>query len=91
LSYRLLSIIKDLLVELWFYRLAHCPDYRQQAIRQLDVLLKNGAKSIGWDFSANIERAKEQGFERAEINQPFLENCLVILAFATNCGALGIR
>jgi hypothetical protein len=27
----------------------------------------------------------------AEINQPFLENCLVILAFATNCGALGIR
>jgi hypothetical protein len=27
---------QDLLVELWFYRLAHCPDYRQQAIEQLD-------------------------------------------------------
>jgi hypothetical protein len=48
---------QDLLAELWFYRLAHCPDYRQQAIKQLDVLLKKGAKSIGWDFSANIERA----------------------------------
>ncbi|WP_373896634.1 tetratricopeptide repeat protein, partial [bacterium endosymbiont of Bathymodiolus sp. 5 South] len=23
---------QDLLAELWFYRLAHCPDYRQQAI-----------------------------------------------------------
>jgi hypothetical protein len=33
-----------LLAELWFYRLAHCPDYRQQAIKQLDVLLKKGAK-----------------------------------------------
>jgi hypothetical protein len=43
----------------WFYRLAHCPDYRQQAIEQLDALLEMGAKSIGWDFSANIERAKE--------------------------------
>jgi hypothetical protein len=61
--------------ELWFYRLAHCPDYRQQAIKQLDALLEMGVKSIGWDFSANIERAKE----------------LVILAFATNFGALGIR
>ncbi|CAC9632337.1 hypothetical protein, partial [uncultured Gammaproteobacteria bacterium] len=30
---------QDLLVELWFYRLAHYPDYRQQAIEQLDVLL----------------------------------------------------
>jgi hypothetical protein len=81
------------LSELWFYRLAHYPDYRQQAIKQLDVLLKKGAKSIGWDFSANIERANKLLLPNqwAEINQPFLENCLVILAFATNCGALGIR
>ncbi|CAC9572916.1 hypothetical protein [uncultured Gammaproteobacteria bacterium] len=33
---------QDLLVELWFYRLAHYPDYRQQAIEQLDVLLEMG-------------------------------------------------
>jgi Flp pilus assembly protein TadD len=33
---------QDLLAELWFYRLAHYPDYRQQAIKQLDVLLKKG-------------------------------------------------
>jgi hypothetical protein len=37
-----------------------CPDYRQQAIEQLDALLEMGVKSIGWDFSVNIERAKEQ-------------------------------
>jgi hypothetical protein len=36
-----------------FYRLAHCPDYRQQAIEQLDALLEMGAKSIRRDFSAN--------------------------------------
>jgi hypothetical protein len=47
---------QSLLAELWFYRLAHYPDYRQQAIRQLDVLLKKGAKSIGWDFSAQVAR-----------------------------------
>ncbi|VVH65899.1 hypothetical protein BSPLISOX_2215, partial [uncultured Gammaproteobacteria bacterium] len=64
---------QSLLSELWFYRLAHYPDYRQQAIKQLDVLLKKGAKSIGWDFSANIERAKEQGFEPIELLQQYAD------------------
>ena len=64
---------QDLLAELWFYRLAHCPDYRQQAIKQLDALLEMGVKSIGWDFSANIERAKEQGFEPIELLQQYAD------------------
>ncbi|VVM20680.1 hypothetical protein BSPWISOXPB_6605, partial [uncultured Gammaproteobacteria bacterium] len=64
---------QDLLAELWFYRLAHCPDYRQQAIEQLDALLEMGVKSIGWDFSANIERAKEQGFEPIELLQQYAD------------------
>jgi IS30 family transposase len=42
---------------------------RELSRHTLDVLLKKGAKSmsIGWDFSANIERAKEQGFEPIEL------------------------
>jgi tetratricopeptide (TPR) repeat protein len=64
---------QDLLVELWFYRLAHCPDYRQQAIEQLDALLEMEAKSIRRDFSANIERAKEQGFEPIELLQQYAD------------------
>jgi hypothetical protein len=68
---------QDLLVELWFYRLAHCPDYRQQVIEQLDALLEMGAKSIRRDFSANIERAKEQGFEPIELLQQYNFYCQI--------------
>jgi hypothetical protein len=54
---------KDLDLELWFYRLAHYPKYRDEAIIQLDNLLKQGGKSIGWNFSENIKQAKKEGFE----------------------------
>jgi hypothetical protein len=39
----------------------------------LDALLEMGVKSIGWDFSANIERAKEQGFEPIELLQQYAD------------------
>jgi len=54
---------KQLLLVLWFYRLAHFPEFREQAVSELDSLLASGVKSHGWDFSGNIKQAKKEGFE----------------------------
>jgi Tfp pilus assembly protein PilF len=69
---------KDLLSELWFYRLAHYPEFRNQAIKELDELLKNGAKSIGWDFSDNINQAKKEGFKPIELLQKYADKITII-------------
>jgi hypothetical protein len=45
----------------------------------LDALLEMGVKSIGWDFSANIERAKEQGFEPIELLQHEQKLCIIAI------------
>lgn len=56
-----LTTENDLLVELLFYRLAHYSEYFEQAKKELDTLLEKGIRSIGWDFSRNIEQAKKEG------------------------------
>lgn len=52
---------KDLLIELWFYRLAHYPEFFDEAKKELDLLIDKGSRSVGWDFSRNIEQAKKEG------------------------------
>ena len=37
-------------------------DRRDEARRELDRLLAGGVRSIGWDFSPNIERAEKDGY-----------------------------
>ncbi|RUA04872.1 MAG: SIR2 family protein, partial [Gammaproteobacteria bacterium] len=64
---------KDLLVELWFYRLAHYPTYRKEAEQQLKSLLDEGCRSIGWDFSANIEQAQKDGFSPIALLQQYAD------------------
>jgi tetratricopeptide (TPR) repeat protein/cellulose biosynthesis protein BcsQ len=53
----------DLRVECWFYALAHrTPERRGEALTQLKRLITGeGARSPGWDFSSNIERARSDG------------------------------
>jgi len=51
----------DAEIELWFYRLAHFPEYYEEAKENIEKLLKKGVRSIGWDFSQNIEQAKKEG------------------------------
>jgi tetratricopeptide (TPR) repeat protein len=48
-------------VEVWLYLYAHSTDSRSEALRALKSLLERGARSPGWDFSRNIERATEDG------------------------------
>lgn len=50
-----------LLLELWFYTLAHFPDRADEARQRIHDLLNKGIRSIGWNFSANISRAQEDG------------------------------
>ncbi len=62
---------KDLLIELWFYRLAHYPEYFDEAKNELDLLLNKGFMSIGWDFSRNIEQAKKEGHQNIELLEEY--------------------
>jgi Tfp pilus assembly protein PilF len=64
---------KNLLIDLWFYRLAHYPAYRVEAIKHLDDLLEAREGSMRWDFSGNIKRAKEQGFEPIALLQEYAD------------------
>ena len=54
-------------IELWFYRLAHFPEYFEEAQRELDRLLAKGIRSIGWNFDGNIKRAQDDGFKNIEL------------------------
>ncbi|WP_350292066.1 tetratricopeptide repeat protein [uncultured Croceitalea sp.] len=47
----------DLLIELWFYRFAHYPEYLSEAEQKIEKLLGEGIRSIGWDFGENIKVA----------------------------------
>ena len=48
------DLVPDLKLELAFYRYAHCLPYDQAPVKKQ---LQLGARSIGWDLNANIERA----------------------------------
>ena len=61
----------DLTVELWFYRLAHFPEYFEEAKIELDRLLEDGHKSIGWDLSENITQAEKEGFKDIRILEDY--------------------
>ncbi len=61
----------DLIIELWFYRLAHYPEYFEEAQKELDLLLDKGIRSIGWDFSKNIEQAKKESHKDIELLEDY--------------------
>ena len=56
------SDCQGLLAELWFYRYANFYEkYGETAYDELVKLIKDGARSIGWNFTDNIELAKKEG------------------------------
>lgn len=61
------SIERPLLTELHFYRYAHCPEERANALSELKRLLGEGSNPNGWDFSRNILRAKTDGHPEPEL------------------------
>ncbi len=72
-AFKYLTVEDDLSVELWFYRLAHYPNDRTEAVQQLDKLLDKGIRSIGWDFSDHIKQAEKAGFTPITLLQEYAD------------------
>lgn len=70
-AFRNQPIENDLHIELWFYRLAHYSKYFEEAKKELDTLLEKGIRSIGWDFSRNIEQAKKEGHKNIKLLEEY--------------------
>ena len=58
-----------LLLELAYYRLVLFPENEEVERKNIDELLENGHRSIGWDFSEIIARAKEEEGRNIELLQ----------------------
>lgn len=50
-----------LILELWFYRLAHFHKEYPEAREKILEILKKGVRDEGWDFSPTIARAEADG------------------------------
>ena len=70
-AFKLYTTENDLYIELWFYRLAHYPEYFEESKKELDELLGKGIRSIGWDFSRNIEQAKKEGHKDIKLLEEY--------------------
>jgi tetratricopeptide (TPR) repeat protein len=55
-----------LLVELWFYRYAHYPEWYEESEKVLESLLKEGVTSPGWNLERNVEVAIATGHPNPE-------------------------
>jgi len=56
----------DLLLELWFYKYAHFLEFIDEAKKKIEELLQEGIRSVGWNFSQNIEIAIKNGHPHPE-------------------------
>lgn len=56
----------DLLVELWFYKYAHYLDSLDKSEDAIELLLKEGIRSIGWSLDKNVEIAIKNGHPNPE-------------------------
>ncbi len=65
---------QSLILERWFYTLTHFPDRADQTRKEINELLTRGVRSIGWDFSSNINRAEKDGCEYVEDLQTLAES-----------------
>jgi tetratricopeptide (TPR) repeat protein len=59
-AFDLAPLLPALELELWFYLYANGPvERRDEALRNLKRLIGDGAATPGWEFSGNVERAKD--------------------------------
>ncbi|HAA19748.1 MAG TPA: SIR2 family protein, partial [Cytophagales bacterium] len=56
----------DTMLELWFYRAAHFPEYYEEGLQELEERVANGDRSPAWDFSCQLKAAEEN-------SHPYLE------------------
>jgi Tfp pilus assembly protein PilF len=56
----------DLLVELWFYKYAHYIESLDESEKAIELLLKEGVRSIDWNLGPNVEIAIKNGHTNPE-------------------------
>lgn len=66
-AFELHTTENNLLVELWFYKLAHFQEEYITAKDKLDELIMSEYKSLDWDFSQNIEQAIKENHPHVEV------------------------
>ncbi len=62
----------DLIIELWIYRFSHFSQYYEEADSKIEKLLSQGVKSIGWDFSTDIDAAQKANHPKLEKLKEFV-------------------
>ncbi len=67
------AIENDLLIELWFYKYAHFPEFLKEGELKIEELLGKGVRSIDWDFSGNIAQALKEGHPKPDKLKEFTE------------------
>lgn len=55
-----------LLIELWYYRYAHYPEFLNEAHNRILELLESGVRSPGWNFDDNIKLAEKESHPNVE-------------------------
>ena len=63
----------DALIELWFYRYAHYPEFLVEAEKKIEELLSKGIRSIAWNFDGNIEIAVKKNHPNPEKLKEFAQ------------------
>lgn len=56
----------DLLIELWFYRYAHCLETIEESQKEIEFLLSEGIRSEFWNLKANVDKAIKDGHPNPE-------------------------
>jgi tetratricopeptide (TPR) repeat protein len=63
----------ELVIELWFYRYAHYPEWLAEAEKNMEDLLQKGIQSIDWNLEENVETAILNGHPYPEKLKEFAE------------------
>jgi protein O-mannosyl-transferase len=66
-AFELHTTENSLLVELWFYKLAHFQEEYITTKDKLDELIMSEYKSLDWDFSQNIEQAIKENHPHIQV------------------------
>ena len=56
----------EVLLELWFYRYAHCLEIIEKSEKEIETLLNEGIRSEFWNLKANVDKAIKDGHPNPE-------------------------
>lgn len=64
---------RSIQLEAWFYRFAHVEARRLEALGRIHSLIDSGVRSVGWNFSCNLQRASREKPQERELLKTLAE------------------